>query len=67
MIAILVAKEFFLIIMDKCNYKPYSCLKQMAKDNQLRKTPHGMYNRIGSYISLVIARILHLLISCRTM
>jgi len=51
MIAILVAKDKILIIMDKCNYKPSSCLKQMAKDNQLQKTPHGMYNHIGSYMT----------------
>jgi hypothetical protein len=53
--------------MDTCDYKPCGHLGQVVKNNQLQKTPHGMYNHIGSHISLAIARIFHALTSCRTM
>jgi hypothetical protein len=53
--------------MHTCDYKPYSCLGQVAKDNQSQKTPHRMYSHISNRISLVTTRIFHPLISCRTM
>jgi hypothetical protein len=53
--------------MDTYDYKPCNCFTQMAKDNQLQKTPCGMYSHIDSRISLAIAWIFHQLISCRTM
>jgi hypothetical protein len=48
--------------MDICEYKPCNHLGQVAKDNQLQKTPHGMY----SHISLAAAWIFHPLISRKT-
>jgi len=33
MTTILVAKDKILVIMDTCDYKPYSHLGQVAKDN----------------------------------
>jgi len=53
--------------MDTCDYKPCSHLGQVAKNNQLEKTPHGMYNHINSHMSLAIARSFHPLTSHRTM
>jgi hypothetical protein len=53
MTIILVAKEKNLVIMDTCDYKPYSRLQQVAKDKS-QKTPHGMYSHTGNHISLVI-------------
>jgi hypothetical protein len=54
MTIILVAKEKHLVIMDTCDYKPYSRLQQVAKDNKTQKTPHGMYSHTDNHISLVI-------------
>ncbi len=63
----LIAKNKTLVIMDTCDYKPCSHLGQVAKNNQLQKTPHGMYSHISSHISLVIAKIFHSLTSHKTM
>jgi len=54
MTIILVAKEKEKVIMDTCDYKPYSCLQQVVKDNKSQKTPHGMYSHTSNHISLVI-------------
>jgi len=40
--------------MDTCDYKPYSRLQQVAKDNKSQKTPHGMYSHTDNHISLVV-------------
>jgi hypothetical protein len=37
MTTILVAKELILVIMDKCDYKPYNGLKQVAKKTSCKK------------------------------
>jgi hypothetical protein len=63
----LIAKNKILVIMDTCDYKPCSHLRQVAKENQSQKIPCGMYNHTSSRISLVVARIFHLLTSCRIM
>jgi hypothetical protein len=39
----------------------------VAKDNQLQKTPCGMYSHINICILLVITKSFHPLTSCRTM
>jgi hypothetical protein len=67
MTIILVVKNKILVVMDTCDYKPYSRLGQVAKDNQSQKIPHGMYNHIKNHISLAIIGIFHPLINCRTM
>ncbi len=41
-----------LVIMDTCDYKPCSHLKQVAK-NPLEKTPYGTYSHTKSHISFV--------------
>jgi hypothetical protein len=65
MTTILVAKKKKLVVTNICNYKPCNCLVQVAKDNQLQKTPHGMYD-ITFDISLATTWIFHSLTSCRT-
>jgi hypothetical protein len=37
MTTILVTKDKILIVTNTCDYKPYSCLGQVAKDNQSQK------------------------------
>jgi hypothetical protein len=67
MTTILVAKDKILVIMDTCNYKPYSHLQQVAKDNQSQKTPCGMYSHLCNCISLATTTIFHPLTSDRIM
>jgi hypothetical protein len=67
MIIILITKNIILVVTNTCNYKPYSHLGQMAKDNQSHKTPHGMYSHTRSHISFVTTSIFHPLTSHRTM
>jgi len=67
MIIILVAKDKILVVMDTCNYKPYSRLEQVAKDNQLQKSPRGMHSHPCGYILLATARIFHPLTNRRIM
>ncbi len=67
MTIILVAKDKILVIIDSCDYKPYNSFGQVAKDNQLWKIPHGMYNHPYSRISFATALIFHALTSGRTM
>ncbi len=64
---ILIAKDKILIATNICDYKPYIHLGQVAKDNQLQKTPCGMYSHINICILLVITKSFHPLTSCRTM
>jgi hypothetical protein len=64
---ILVAKNKILVLMDTCNHKPCSHFRQVAKNNQLQKTPRGMYSHTSSCISFTITGIFHPLISHRTM
>ncbi len=42
MSTILVAKDKILVIMDTYDYKRYNRLRQVAKDNQLRKIPYHL-------------------------
>jgi hypothetical protein len=37
MTTILVAKDKILIAIDTCDYNPYSCFRQVTKDNQSQK------------------------------
>jgi hypothetical protein len=67
MIIILVAKDKILVVTNTCDYKPYSHLGQVAKDNHPQKTSRGMYNHPYSCILLATTWIFHPLISCRTM
>jgi hypothetical protein len=53
--------------MDTFDFKPYNHFGQVAKNNQLQKTPHAMYSHTSNRISLAITTIFHPLISCRTM
>jgi hypothetical protein len=45
-----------LVITNTCDYKPCSCLGQVAKANKSQKTPCGMYSHTNNHISLAIAK-----------
>jgi hypothetical protein len=53
--------------MDTCDCKPCTCFRQVAKNNQLEKNPHGKYNHNGNCILFMIVGIFHPLTHCSTM
>jgi hypothetical protein len=67
MTIILVAKDKILVVTNTCDYKPCSRLGQVAKDNQLQKTPCGIYNCPCSWISFATIKIFHPLTSHKIM